>query len=97
MALTTQMFATMSVYARLALGFFRYGFAATFIQMALVTAVLAFGEVLFAPAQNDMAAELDVFRAQPLLLWSSIGGAMAVLTLAYAIFARSLSLARSTA
>jgi MFS family permease len=103
--LTAQMFATMSIYARLvrgldersvgllytvngllvvvlqapgvmlirkygprvtlfvgpllfSIGFFAYGYATAFASFALVTAILTFGEVLFSPAQNDMAAEL---------------------------------------
>jgi MFS family permease len=42
-----------------ALGYLGYGFAGGFFDMALCISVLTLGEVLFAPAQNDMAVELS--------------------------------------
>lgn len=42
----------------LAVGYVGYGLVHGFYGMAACVALLTFGEVLFAPAQNDMAAEL---------------------------------------
>ncbi|MCC6808318.1 MAG: MFS transporter [Deltaproteobacteria bacterium] len=41
-----------------ALGYLGYGYVHTFAGMASCVALLTLGEVLFAPAQNDMAADL---------------------------------------